>query len=79
MKTIAKFALGGLAASVAMTAQARAETTVSEALRGLAPSSVLADLRIVGGEATSQREWPWQIALFSPRGRVANSTPAAVR
>ena len=68
MKTIAKFALGGLAASVAMTAQARAETTMSEALRGLAPSSVLADLRIVGGEATSQREWPWQIALFLRAG-----------
>ena len=68
MKTIAKFALGGLAASVVMTAQARAETTVSEALRGLAPSSVLADLRIVGGEATSQREWPWQIALFLRAG-----------
>ena len=70
MKTIAKFALGGLAASVVMTAQAqaRAETTVSEALRGLAPSSVLADVRIVGGEATSQREWPWQIALFLRAG-----------
>jgi len=68
MKTIAKFALGGLAASVIMTAQARAETTVSEALRGLAPSSVLADVRIVGGEATSQREWPWQIALFLRAG-----------
>src|SRR5277367_6116914 len=64
MKTIAKFALCGLAASVVMTAQARAETTTSEALRGLAPSSVLADVRIVGGEATSQHEWPWQIALF---------------
>ena len=68
MKTIAKFALGGLAASVVMTAQARAETTVSQALRGLAPSSVLADVRIVGGEATSQREWPWQIALFLRAG-----------
>ena len=68
MKTIAKFALGGLAASVVMIAQARAETTVSEALRGLAPSSVLADVRIVGGEATSQREWPWQIALFLRAG-----------
>src|SRR5277367_773673 len=68
MKTIAKFALGGLAASVVMTAQARAETTTSEALRGLAPSSVLADVRIVGGEATSQREWPWQIALFLRAG-----------
>ena len=68
MKTIAKFALRGLAASVVMIAQARAETTVSEALRGLAPSSVLADVRIVGGEATSQREWPWQIALFLRAG-----------
>ena len=64
MKTIAKCALGGFAASVVMTAQARAETTTSEALRGLAPSSVMADVRIVGGEATSQREWPWQTALF---------------
>jgi secreted trypsin-like serine protease len=68
MKTIAKFALGGLAASVVMTTQARAETTVSEALRGLAPSSVLAYVRIVGGEATSQHEWPWQIALFLRAG-----------
>ena len=64
MKTIAKCALGGFAASVVMTAQAPAETTMSEALRGLAPSSVMADVRIVGGESTSQREWPWQTALF---------------
>jgi secreted trypsin-like serine protease len=68
MKTIAKFALGGLAASVVMTAQARAETPTSAALRGLAPSSVLADVRIVGGEVTSQHEWPWQIALFLRAG-----------
>ena len=68
MKTIAKCALGSFAASVVMTAHAPAETTTSEALRGLAPSSVMADVRIVGGESTSQREWPWQTALFLRAG-----------
>ena len=67
MKTIAKCALSAFAASVVVTAQARAAST-AEALRGLAPSSVIADVRIVGGEVTSERDWPWQIALYMRSG-----------
>jgi secreted trypsin-like serine protease len=52
-----------------MSVEARGAETLLEALRGLAPSSIVSE-RIVGGDPTSQNEWPWQNALYfrSPDG-----------
>src|SRR5271163_1985205 len=63
MKTSRILALGGFAAFAAMSVQARGAETLLEALRGLAPSSIVSE-RIVGGDPTSQNEWPWQNALY---------------
>ena len=63
MKTSRILALGGFAAFAAISAEARGAETVLEALRGLAPSSVVSE-RIVGGDPTSQSQWPWQDALY---------------
>ena len=62
MKKVSTWAVGALAATLAACPQARAESTV-QALRGLAPSSIISE-RIVGGEVTSQSEWPSQVGLF---------------
>src|SRR5271155_3558513 len=63
MKRSRIFAVGGFAAFAAMSVEARGAETLLEALRGLAPSSVISE-RIVGGDPTSQSEWPWQNALY---------------
>lgn len=63
MKRIATWALGAFTASIGMSAEAHAQS-MPEALRELAPSSVISQLRIVGGQVTSQSEWPWQTALY---------------
>ena len=63
MQTSRILALGGFAAFAAMSVEARGAETLLEALRGLAPSSVISE-RIVGGDPTSQSEWPWQNALY---------------
>ena len=70
MKTSRILALGGFAAFAAISAEAQGAETVLEALRGLAPSSVVSE-RIVGGDPTSQSEWPWQDALYfrAPDGK----------
>jgi secreted trypsin-like serine protease len=69
MQTSRILALGGFAAFAAMSVEARGAETLLEALRGLAPSSIVSE-RIVGGDPTSQNEWPWQNALYfrSPDG-----------
>ena len=59
MKTSRILALGGFAAFAAMSVEARGAETLLQALRGLAPSSIVSE-RIVGGDPTSQNEWPWQ-------------------
>jgi hypothetical protein len=61
MTRIANWTLGVLAVAAA-GGEARAED-VPEALRGLAPSTVVSE-RIVGGVPTTQSEWPWQTALY---------------
>src|SRR5271154_2117730 len=63
MQTSRILALGGFAAFASMSSEARGAETLLEALRGLAPSSVISE-RIVGGDPTSQSEWPWQNALY---------------
>ncbi len=63
MQTSRILALGGFAAFAAMSVEARGAETLLEALRGLAPSSIVSE-RIVGGDPTSQNEWPWQNALY---------------
>ena len=63
MKRSRIFAVGGFAAFAAMSVEARGAETLLEALRGLAPSSIVSE-RIVGGDPTSQSEWPWQNALY---------------
>ena len=63
MQTSRILALGGFAAFAAMSVEAGGAETLLEALRGLAPSSIVSE-RIVGGDPTSQNEWPWQNALY---------------
>jgi secreted trypsin-like serine protease len=67
-------ALGFLAAALVIPSAGRAGE-VADALRGLTPSKIAEDTcstRIVGGVCTTQKEWPWQVALYlrGPDGEV---------
>ena len=69
MNPYIRSALWSLAlAGVALTsAGATRATEISDAIRGLTPARVAAEgcnTRIVGGTCTSQKEWPWQTALY---------------
>ena len=61
-----------LSTSMALTAglwapQAGAfEPSLDMLLRGLAPDSMEASLRVVGGTSTSPEVWPWQVYLIIP-------------
>ena len=44
--------------------QGASGSEVEDALRGLQPAGAVARCRIVGGECTTQQEWPWQTALY---------------
>jgi secreted trypsin-like serine protease len=59
-------AVGALSAALAMPSAGRAGE-VADALRGLTPSRVAEETcstRIVGGVCTTQKKWPWQVALY---------------
>ena len=49
-------------AGPAIASQARADNILL-AFRGLAPSDVVGT-RVVGGELTSLKRWPWQVAIY---------------
>jgi secreted trypsin-like serine protease len=69
MNAYIRSALSSLALiGVALTsAGATRASEISDALRGLAPARMAAEgcaTRIVGGTCTTQKEWPWQTALY---------------
>lgn len=54
-----------IAAALFASGGAANAESVEHALRGLQPSSVIEyTTRMVGGEATPWKEWPWQTALY---------------
>ena len=60
--------LASLAAIIAMIAGAQAnETELANKMRGLAPGQMKNLNRIVNGEESSIRDFPWQVALFKLR------------
>ena len=59
-------ALGFLGAAFVVPSAGRA-SDVADALRGLAPPKIAEETcptRIVGGVCTTQKKWPWQVALY---------------
>jgi secreted trypsin-like serine protease len=68
MNMIAKWAVCALAVFLATSPEARgADLRLVRALRELAPSNVFAP-RIWAETIPSQRDWPWQIALYLRSG-----------
>jgi V8-like Glu-specific endopeptidase len=63
MTKLARPALLALLAATIPASCSRAGE-VEEALRGLAPTRIEAQVRVVGGEIASQSEFPWQTALY---------------
>ena len=58
--------LGVIGAALAMSGASRAGEVV-DSLRGLTPARVAEEncsTRIVGGVCTTQKKWPWQVALY---------------
>lgn len=67
MSSVRMTAMGVCALGAALISSLPEASIASElegALRGLEPGSVLATCRVVGGHCTTQRDWPWQVALY---------------